>query len=102
MLNKNIMLNKFKSTRNLHVINFLHDLHENTQENSTSSNEDDQPPDCQESHPDQDLQPPMDDLLDFINSQHHSDDQLEMLISHIMLPTKLCINLLLIGEQMEA
>ena len=80
MLYKNIMLNKFKSTRNLHEINFQHDLHENTQENSTSSNEDDQPPDCQESHPDQDLQPPMDDLLDFINSQHHSDDQLDQVL----------------------
>ena len=67
----------------------------------------------------------MDDLLDFINSQHHSDDLLDqvlccrlmkhtlqvnllqdklMLISHIFLHklTKLCINLLLIGEQMVA
>ena len=65
----------------------------------------------------------MDDLLDFINSQNHSDDQLDqvlqtyqtytesqsptgklMLISHIMLHklTKLCINLLLMGEQMVA
>ena len=56
-------IQKFKSTRNLHEIYFLHDLHENTQDNSTSSNEDDQSPDCQESHPDQDLEPPMDDCL---------------------------------------
>ena len=61
----------------MHEINFLNDLHENTQENSTSSNEDDQFPHYQESHPDQDLEPPMDDLLDFINSHHHSDDQLD-------------------------
>ena len=67
-------IQKFKSIRNLHEINFLHDLHENTQENSTS-NQDHQSPDYQESHPDQDLEPPMDDLLDFINSQNHSDDQ---------------------------
>ena len=65
-------IQKFKSTRNSYEINFLYDLHENTQENSTTSNQDDQSPDCQESHPDQDLEPPMDDLLDFINSQNHS------------------------------
>ena len=70
-------IQKFKSTRNLHEINLIHDLHENRQENLTSSNEHDQTPDCQESHPDQDLEPPMDDLLDFINSQHNSDDQLD-------------------------
>ena len=69
-----------KSTRNLHEINFLHDLHENTQDNSTTSNQDDQSPDYQESHPDQDLEPPMDDLLDFINSQNHSDDQLDQVL----------------------
>ena len=73
-------IQKFKSTRNLHEINFLHDLHENTQENSTTSNQDDQSPDYQESHLDQDLEPPMDDLLDFINSQHHSDDQLDQVL----------------------
>ena len=70
-------IQKFKSTRNLHEINFLHDLHENRQDNSTTSNQDDQFPDSQESHPDQDLEPPMDDLLDFINSQNHSNDQLD-------------------------
>ena len=73
-------IDKFTSTRNLHEINFLHDLHENTQDNSTLSNEDDQSPHCQESHPDQDLEPPMDDSLDFINSQHHSDDQLDQVL----------------------
>ena len=56
-------IQKFKSTRNFHEINFLHDLHENAQDNSTTSNQDDQSPDYQESHPDQDLEPPMDDLL---------------------------------------
>ena len=71
---------KFKSTRNLHEINLLHDLHENTQDNSKTSNPDDQSPDYQESNPDQDLSPPMDVLLDFINSQNHSDDQVCRLI----------------------
>ena len=58
-------IQKFKSTRNLHEINFLHDLHENTQDNSTTFNQDDQSSDYQQSHPDQDLEPPMLDLLDF-------------------------------------
>ena len=73
-------IQKFKSTRNLHEINFLHDLHENMQENSTTSNQDDQSPDYQESHHDQDLEPPIDDLLDCINSLYHSDDQLDQVL----------------------
>ena len=48
-------IQKFKSTRNLHEINFLHDLHENIQDNSTTFNQDDQSSDYQQSHPDQDL-----------------------------------------------
>ena len=34
-------------------------------------------PQCQEYNTDQDLEPPTDDLLDFISSQEHSDDQLD-------------------------
>ena len=81
-------IQKFKSIRNLHEIDFLHDLHENTQENSTPSSEDDQSPDCQESHPDQDLEPPMDDLLDFINNQHHSDAQLDQILQTYQIYTE--------------
>ena len=73
-------IQKFKSIRNLHEINFLHDQHENTQDNSTPSNQDDQFPDYQESHPDQDLEPPMDDLLDFINRQNDSEHQLDQVL----------------------
>ena len=68
-------IQKFKSSRNLHDTNFVHDLHENTQDNSPSSNEDDEFQECQECHPDQDLEPPTDDWLDFISTQEHSDDQ---------------------------
>ena len=73
-------IQKFKSTRNLHEINFIDDLHENTEDNSTTFYQDDQSSDYQLSHPDQDLEPPMDDLLDFINSQHDSDDQLDQVL----------------------
>ena len=48
-------IQKFKSTRNFYQINFLHHLHENTQENTTTSNQDHQSADYQESNPDQDL-----------------------------------------------
>ena len=64
----------------MHEINFLHDLHEKTQENFTTSNQDDLSPHYQECHPDQDLELPMDKFLDFINSQHHSDDQLDQVL----------------------
>ena len=47
---------------------------------STTTNQDDQSPDYQESHPDQVLEPPMDDLLGFINSQSHSDDELDQVL----------------------
>ena len=65
-------IQKLKSTGNLHEIY----LHENKQDN----NQDDQSPDYQESPLDQDLEPPMDDLLDFIKSQHHSEDQLDQVL----------------------
>ena len=73
-------IQKFKSSRNLHETNFVHDLHKDTQDNSSSSNEDDESQECQEYHPDQDLEPPTDDLLDFINSKDHSDDQLDQVL----------------------
>ena len=73
-------IQKFKSSRNLHETNFVHDLHENTQNILPSSNEHDEFQECQEYHPDQDLEPPIDDLLDFISSHDHSDDQLDQVL----------------------
>ena len=73
-------IQKFKSSRNLHETNFVHDSHENIQDNSPSSNEDNEVQESQEYHPDQDLESPTDDLLDFISSQEHSDDQLHQLL----------------------
>ena len=35
---------------------------------------------CQEFNTDQDLEPPTDDILDFITSQDHSDDQLDQVL----------------------
>ena len=73
-------IQKFKSSRNLHETNFVDDLHENTQDISPSSKEDDEFQECQEYHPDQDLEPCTDDLLAFISSQDHCDDQLDQVL----------------------
>ena len=64
----------------MHETSFVDDLHDNTEDNSLSSNKDDLSQAYQEYHPDQDLEPPSDDLLDFINSQDHSDDQLDQVL----------------------
>ena len=55
-------------------------IHEDTPNDSPSSNEDDEFQECQESNTDQDLEQPTDDLLDFITSQEHSDDQLDQVL----------------------
>ena len=73
-------IQRFKPSRNLHETNFIHDVHEDTQDNSPSSNEDDEFQECQDYNTDQDLEPPTDDLLDFISSQEHSDDQLDQVL----------------------
>ena len=74
-------IQKFKSSRNFCMkLIFVHDLHEDTQNNSPSSNEDDEFQECQEYNTDQDLEAPTDDLFDFISSQEHSDDQLDQVL----------------------
>ena len=65
----------------------IHDVYEHTQDNFPSS-EEEEFQECQEFNTDQDLEPPTYGLLDFITSQEHSDDQLEIkfskFIKHIM------------------
>ena len=45
-----------------------------------SSNEEIEDKDTQPNHPDQDLEMPNNNLLDFINSQHHTEDQLDQVL----------------------
>ena len=47
-------IQKVKFSRNVLGANFVNDLHENVQDNSPSSNEDDRFQECQEYNPDQD------------------------------------------------
>ena len=70
------VLKKFAET------NFVNELHEDTQRNSPSSNEDDELQECQEYNTDQDLEPHNDDLLDFISHQEHSGDQLDQVLQN--------------------
>ena len=73
-------IQKFKGSRNLHETNLIHDVYEHTQDNFPSSTEEEEFQECQQFNNDQDLEPCTDDLLDFISSQEHSDDQLDQVI----------------------
>ena len=84
-------IQKFKTSRNLNETNLIHDVYEHAQDKLPPSIDEEEFQECQEFNTDKDLEPPTDDLLDFITSQEHSDDQLDqILIKHI---TKLNLKL---------
>ena len=61
-------------------LNFIHDVHQDTKEKLPPSIDEEEFQECQEFNTDKDLEPPTDDLLDFINSQEHSDDELDQVL----------------------
>ena len=70
------MLKPFKSLRpqeTWHKTHLIHDVYEHAQDNFPSSIEE------EEFQEHRDLEPPTDGLLDFITSQEHSEDQLDLL-----------------------
>ena len=73
-------IQKFNSSRNLHETNLIHDVYEHTQDNFPSSIEEEEFQENQEFNTDQDLEPPTDDLLNFITSQEHYEDQLDQVL----------------------
>ena len=73
-------IQKFKTSRNLNETHLIHDVYEHTQEKLPSSIDEEEFQECQEFNTDKDLEPPTDDLLDFITSQEHSDDQLDQVL----------------------
>ena len=73
-------IQKFKESRNLHETDLIHDVYEHAQDNFPSSIEEEEFQECQEFNADQDLEPPTDDLLDFITRQEHSEDQLDQVL----------------------
>ena len=73
-------IQKFKTSRNLNETDLIHDAYEHTQEDLAPSIDEEEFQECQEFNTDQDLEPPTDDLLNFITSQEHSDDQLDQVL----------------------
>ena len=58
----------------------MHNVYEHAQEESPPSIDEEEFQDCQQFNTDQDLEPPTDDILEFITSQDHSDDQLDQVL----------------------
>ena len=59
---------------------FRHTISEYAQDGLPPINDEEEFQECQEFNTDHDLEPPEDDILEFITSQEHSDDQLEQVL----------------------
>ena len=75
-------IQKFKASRNLNETELIHNVYEHAQEELPPTIDEEEFRECQEFNTDQDLEPPTDDLLDFITSQEHSDDQLDQVLQY--------------------
>ena len=73
-------IQKFKSSRNLNETELMHNVYEHAQEELPLSIDEEEFQECQQFNTDQDLEPPTDDILEFITSQDHSDDQLDQVL----------------------
>ena len=73
-------IQKFKASRNLNETELIHNVYEYAQGELPPNIDEEEFQECQEFNTDQDLEPPADDLLDFITSQEHSDDQLDQVL----------------------
>ena len=73
-------IQKFKASRNLNETEFMHNVYEHAQEELPPSIDEEEFQECQQFNTDQDLEPPTDDILEFITSQGHSEDQLDQVL----------------------
>ena len=73
-------IQKFKASRNLNETELMHNVYEHAQEELPPSIDEEEFQECQQFNTDQDLEPPTDDILEFITSQGHSDDQLDQVL----------------------
>ena len=73
-------IQKFKAARNLNETDLIHDVYEHAQDELPHSIDEEEFQECQELNTDKDFEPPIDDLLDFITSQEHADNQLDQVI----------------------
>ena len=61
-------IQKFKASRNLNETEFIHNVCEHAQEELPPTIDEKEFQECQEFNTEQDVEPPTDDLLDFITS----------------------------------
>ena len=73
-------IQKYKASRNLNETQLIHTISEYAQEELPPNNDEQEFQECQEFNTDHDLEPPEDDILEFITSQEHSDDQLDQVL----------------------
>ena len=73
-------IQKFKVSRNLNETKLMHNVYEHAQEELPVSIDEEEFQECQQFKTDQDLEPPTDDILEFITSQGHSEDQLDQVL----------------------
>ena len=73
-------IQKFKASRNLNETELVHNVYEHAQEELPTSIDEEEFQECQQFDTDQDLEPPTDDIFEFITSQDHSDDQLDQVL----------------------
>ena len=73
-------IQKFKASRNLHETELMHNVYEHAQDESPPTIDEEEFQECQEFNTDQELEPPTEDLMDFITSQEHSEDQLDQVL----------------------
>ena len=73
-------LQKFKGSRNLKETVLMHNVYEHAQEEFPPSIDEEAFKVCQQFNTDQDLEPPTDDILEFITSHWHSEDQLDQVL----------------------
>ena len=73
-------IQKFKASRDLNETELIHNVNEHAQEELPPTIDEEEFQECQEFNTDQDLEPPTDDLFDFITNQEHSEDQLDQVL----------------------
>ena len=73
-------IQKFKASRNLSETQFIPTMSQHTQDESPPIIDGEEFQECQEFNTDEDLEPPEDDISEFITSQEHSDDQLDQVL----------------------
>ena len=73
-------IQKFKASINRNETELIHTVSEHAQEELPPTIDEEEFQECQQFSTDQDLEPPTDDILKFINNQGHSDDHFDQVL----------------------